>query len=119
MTINTSVDTSCNESNSGGTFNITNNSLIGTATAELNGEGNPTAAIGCKLGYPYLTGNTTIPINVYGFNAQYNYLSSPNNQYLTNANTINPTQTNNFCSPAAGTVTGCATSGFTTPPTWR
>jgi hypothetical protein len=58
-----------------------------------------------------------VTARVYGFNAQKNYLSSPSNQYITNSNTISPVQTNNFCSPAAGTVTGCSTTGFNTAPT--
>jgi hypothetical protein len=56
----------------------------------------------------------TIPIKVCGFNAQKNYLSSPSNQYITNSNTVSPTQTNNFCTSSAGTITGCATSGLRT-----
>jgi hypothetical protein len=115
MLLNAAVDTACNESDNGTHYNITSNSLIGSTAAELNAQG--TSWLDCKLGNPFSGNYTTIPIKVYGFNAQKNYLQSPSNQYLTNANSISPTQTGNFCSSAAGTVSGCATSGFTTPPT--
>jgi hypothetical protein len=51
---------------------------------------------------------------VYGFNATKNYLSSGNNQYLTDGNGISPVQSNNYC--AGSSFSGCNTSGFTTPP---
>ena len=117
MTINTVVDTSCNESAASYSFFVTNNSLVGSTQAALRMTGGPTWGILCKLGNPFSGNYTAIPILVQGFNGQKNYLSSPSNQYLTNSATISPVQSNNFCAGGAGTVTGCATSGFTTPPT--
>jgi hypothetical protein len=96
-------------------FNITNNSIIGSSVALIDGQG--VGTMRCYANGDTLTSFHTEPIEIFGLNAQNNYFSSPSNQYTTNANTISPTQTNNYCTPAAGTVTGCATSGFTTPPT--
>jgi hypothetical protein len=92
-------------------FNITNNSILGSSVAKIDGQGFGT--MNCFV----TGGQVAVPIDIFGLNAQKNYFSSPSNQFTTNANTISPVQTNNFCTPAAGTVTGCATSGFTTPPT--
>jgi hypothetical protein len=117
MTINTQFDVSCNESANGSYgFTVTNNSIVGSTKAVLDARGYAAAGISCKLGNPYTGSTTPVGINVYGFNGQHNYLSSPSNSYVTNANTISPVQQNNFCSTAVGTVTGCAISGFTNPP---
>jgi hypothetical protein len=123
MAINVAVDASCNTRNNGTAFNVTNNSLKGTVAAYLDAAGSISSAPSgdwtyCKIGVPWNgTSETQIPVQIYGYNAQKNWLSSPSNQYVTNSNTISPVQTGNFCTPAAGTVTGCATSGFNTAPT--
>jgi hypothetical protein len=119
MTINTNVDSSCNVSDwTGQPFNVTNNSIVGTSAAAINVSGNATVGIRCWL--PGFTGYSLIPINVYNFLGQKNYLSSPSNQYITNAATINPTQSSNYCNGKIGTWSGgsaCNTSNFSTPPT--
>jgi hypothetical protein len=115
MAINILVDSSCNVSNNGTPFNITNNSLIGTGVAEINVSG--TDSFTCYQGSTQSGGSVLLPTTVYGVNAKNNYFSSPSNQYITNANTMSPVQTNNYCTPAAGTVIGCATTGFNTAPT--
>ncbi len=124
MTINVAFDTSCNESNNGTSFAVTNNSLKGTAAAYLNAAGSistsgtaPSDWTDCKLGNPWTGTYAKVPVRIYGYNAQKNWLSSPSNQYVTNANTISPTQMNNFCAGGVGTVTGCATIGFNLAPT--
>jgi hypothetical protein len=120
MTINTSVDINCNQSNYGLPFAVTNNSLLGSTGAYLNAAGSVSTSGGPGSDWISCNGApSAIPIRVYGYNAQKNYLSSANNQYVTNSNTISPTQANNFCSPNAGSVTGCQTnlSNWTTAPT--
>ncbi len=116
MMFNALVDTNCVVSNNGTPFTISNNSLIGVSVSEINvsGVGMVPCAIGATRPFPPTNYVTT---KIYGVNAHNNYIKSASNKYTTNANTISPVQTNNFCTPAAGTVTGCATSGFTTAPT--
>jgi hypothetical protein len=119
MSINALADTGCNLSNSGNPYMNTNNSLIGTLSSQLN-------AYGTGTGVPCFSSSNPIngqfvPAQVYNYTGQQNYLSSPSNQYNFNANTFNPTVTDNFC--AGGTTftqtdsTQCATTGFTTSPT--
>lgn len=113
MSINAQANSSCVLSNNGNTFAITNNSLVGSTAAELNAQ-----ATGTMVCYDTANpGGITVNLEVFGFSAQNNYLSSPSNQYNTNTNTIGPVQSGNFCTSSAGTVSGCATSGFTTAPT--
>jgi hypothetical protein len=92
----------------GGTGVTPNSQITGGlgSTWTIGGSPQNVASEGMVSGY-----NNT----VYGFNATQNYLSSPNNQYLTDANGISPAQSNNFCNTSS--FSGCNTSGFTTPPT--
>jgi hypothetical protein len=117
MAINVAVDLNCNTSDNGTSFNITNNSIIATGASYIDGQGVGTVA--CHTGATRDTA-TTIPMLVYGLNAQKNYLQSPSNNYLTNANTISPLQQNNFCSGGVGTWSSgaaCNTTGFNQAPT--
>jgi hypothetical protein len=118
MAVNSGADANCNPTNNGQPYENKNNSLIGTASARLNAYG--TGTIPCyDAANPVPTG-TTMPIHVYNYTAQKNYLNSPGNQYNSNANTFNPTITVNFCVGSTFTQTdssSCATTGFTTAPT--
>src|SRR5262249_48108275 len=80
MTINTAVDTSCNESANGTSFTVANNSLKGTAAAYLNAAGSisasataPTDWTYCKLGNPWTGTYARVPNRVYGYKAQQNW----------------------------------------------
>jgi hypothetical protein len=114
MSLNAQVDSNCVSSNNGLPFNITNNSIIGTTSARLNAQSTSTSLC-------YDTANPSgiaITDLVYNYNASQNYLSSPSNQYNSNANTVNASIANNYCAVGgAGTVPSCATSGFNTAPT--
>jgi hypothetical protein len=117
MSINAQADANCVLSANGNTFAITNNSIVATSAAELNG-----LATGTTPCYDAANPNgIAINLKVFGFNAQNNYLSSPSNQYSSNTNTISPTVTGNYC--AGGSTftqtnsTTCATTGFTTAST--
>jgi hypothetical protein len=102
----------CSIDPSGTCFNISNNSMIAASNAILDATGN---GILSPAAPNRNHNNTTV-----NFNAFKNYLSSPGNQYLSDANSVNPHVTGNFCSGSTFTQTdstSCAASGFTTPPT--
>jgi hypothetical protein len=117
MAVNATASSTCTSSNNGNPFDVTNNSIIATTSAQLNAQGTSTTAC-FDAANP--TG-TTMPVFVYNYTAQKNYLSSRRNQYNSNTNTVSPTVTGNFC--AGGSTftqtdsTQCATTGFTTLPT--
>ena len=105
-------------------FNSTNNSLIGTTGGGVNGAAQLVAS-GTGIVPCHQTSGGT-PISHIGtmvnYRAHQNYLSSPANRYISDADTINPSVTGNFCAGGGGTFTQtdsttCATTGFTTPPT--
>jgi len=116
MQVNGTVNNDCTESNSpSGNFSITNNSLVGTSAAQLVASG--TGILNC-----WLAGKIPTPHNgtVINFQASQNYLSSPANIYLSDANTVSPSVTGNFCVTSTFTQTDsstCATTGFTMLPT--
>jgi hypothetical protein len=93
-------------------FNVQNNTLIGTSSAQLNAatQGCNSSGLGASCGSG-LTDATTV-----NFDASQNYLSSPSNQYNHDADAITPNVSGNFCS-GTGTFTGCTTTGFTNAPT--
>ena len=114
--INATASSACASSNNGYPFDITNNSIVATTSAQLNMQG--TGGSNCN-------NTTNFPTFVYGVNATKNYFSGPNStggvQYNSNANTVSPVVTGNYC--AGGQTftqtdsTTCATTGFTTQPT--
>jgi hypothetical protein len=114
----------CVTSSNGNPFSITNNSLIGTASAQLNAGAKGTT--GCWATGDTSTSFHTVNLATYGFNAQKNYLQSPSNQYNSNSQTFSPTVVGNYCDNASHSgastftqtdSTQCATSGFTAAPT--
>src|SRR5262249_4516473 len=124
MIINAAASTACVTNWNGSPFAITNNSLIGTATAQLNA-----GAKGTTGGWPPgITVSSMNDINpaTNGFNAQKNYIQSPSNQYNFNGQTFAPVVVGNYCDNASHSgastftqtdSTQCATSGFTAAPT--
>lgn len=111
-----------NISGNGYSFISQNNSIIGSSSAHLTATGS-----GCTSSGQGATcssnGNETQTVN---FNATQNYLQSPSNHYDSDAGTITPTVTGNYCDNASHSspthftqtdATQCATSGFTTAPT--
>jgi hypothetical protein len=105
-------------------FNATNNSIIGTTGGGVSGAAqlvaSGTGIVPCHETF----GGPTTPHTgtVVNFSAHKNYLSSPANRYVSDADTINPSVTGNFCAGTGGTFTQtdstqCATTGFTTLPT--
>ena len=117
MSINAQSDSNCVLSNNGQPYTITNNSLIGTVLAELNAKpgGGTMPCID-----PANPSGTPVALQVYNYNAQKNYLSSPSNQAPTNAASFNRTVIGNYCAGSSFTQTdssSCASTGFTTLPT--
>ncbi len=104
------------------------NSLIATAGSSVTGGSVSSAAqlvatgtgiVPCTLSGGGTTPHTGTAVN---FRAHQNYLSSSANRYVTDADTINPSVTGNFCTGGGGAFTQtdsspCASTGFTTPPT--
>jgi hypothetical protein len=93
-------------------FNVFNNSIIGSSLAYLTASGN--GLIESVSSHDTTTNN---------FNAHQNYLNGPGPSGVTlttDANTINPSITGNYCVGGTFTqtdATQCATTGFTTTPT--
>lgn len=112
-----------NLSGNGYSFISQNNSIIGSVGANLTATGSGCTSSG--QGAACSAGNETQTIN---FNSTQNYLQSPSNLYNTDAGTITPTVTGNFCDNASHSSptffaqtdsTNCATaqSAWTTAPT--
>jgi hypothetical protein len=105
-------------------FNANNNSIIGTTSGGVSGAAQLVATgTGIVPCYPSF-GAQGVPHTgtVVNFRAHQNYLSSPANRYVSDAETINPSVTGNFCAGGGGTFTQtdstqCATTGFTQAPT--
>jgi hypothetical protein len=100
-------------------LSYTNNSVFGTASApiDLRGNGcgtNPAnpgqGPAGCAT-----VNSTQNWMTCNNCSATQNYLSGPSNQYLTDAHSISPSQSNNYCTGSS--FTGCNTTGFTASPT--
>jgi hypothetical protein len=98
-------------------MSFSNNSVLATASTDLDfrgdgcpGSGGPNVGTGSPC-----SGSTLNSMQCVDCSAQDNFLSSPSNQYLTDANSVNPSQRNNYCTGSS--FSGCKTSGFTTAPT--
>jgi hypothetical protein len=98
-------------------FIVTNNSIIASASAQLNANspGCNESGGGSACGLDS-NNNQTFQARTINYNATQNYLSSPSNQYNHDSSTISPTVSGNFCSGSSGGA-WCTTSGFTNAPT--
>jgi hypothetical protein len=99
---------------------FTNNSVVGSTSANIDFRGNgcpdPSSSNNSGTGPADCGGgNTNGDMQCVNCSATKNYFSAPTVQYLTDSNTVTPTQNTNFCS--GGTFSGCNTSGFNTAPT--
>ena len=98
---------------------VNNNSVIGTATAAIDFRGNGcprTGAGNVGTGPADCAGSTQNEMQCVNCSASNNYLSAPIDQYLIDSNSVSPSQINTYCA-GGGSFSGCATSGFNTPPT--
>lgn len=98
---------------------FTNNSVIGSSSANIDFRGNgcpdPSSTDNVGTGPADCPANTLNDMQCVSCSATQNYFSAPTAQYLTDSNTVTPTENTNFC--ASGTFSGCHTTGFTTLPT--
>ena len=98
-----------------------NNSFVGSTTATIDFQGNGcpgTGAANVGTGSP-CSGSTLNIMQCVDCTAQNNYLSGPSDQFLTDANSVSFSQTNNYCNGTVGTWSSgsCNTTGFNTAPT--
>jgi hypothetical protein len=91
----------------------TNNSLIGSSEAHLYATGT-----GCgNQGVSTICPGSTLPNEtMVNYSGSQNYLSSPSNQYNSDAYTITPSVSGNYCAGSSG-GSWCTTTGFTQNPT--
>src|SRR5262249_37752200 len=86
-----------------------------SAVLDFRGTGCPAAGgVNVGTGSP-CSGSTRNNTQCVNCSAQNNYLSGPGNQYLTDSNSVSPTQSNNYCSGSS--FSGCNTTGSTQAPT--
>jgi hypothetical protein len=96
-------------------FSVTNNSVIGATSANIDFRGNGCPSGGNDVG----TGPTCTDgfknMQCVNCSANQNYLQGPATHYYTDPNSVNATQKNTYCSGSS--FSGCNTTGFTTLPT--
>jgi hypothetical protein len=96
----------------------TNNSIIGTASANIDFRGNgcpdPASTLNVGTG-PADCGSALNDMQCVNCTATKTYLQAPTTQYLIDSNSVNPSQTSTYCSGSS--FSGCNTTGFNTAPT--